>query len=482
MDVSVEEVRGGGVASWLPRRRRLEAPAATSDASLTSADAAARVARWELFAAVFVLFVLGRTPLLFFRLRTESLFWPLKPLWQDDLVVLCALGAVQLAIVVVAILRTRARVLLEQPLLLAFLAFAWLSISWSVEPGLSMRHALLMVGTAGVGWYIGDRFCLRDQIRLVIWLGWIAAATTVIALFVWNELARSTGAALGFWSGIYVNRNSLALALSLGLLGSLFFLRMTSRRRAIRWMVALQVLVLLLTKSRTPVIGLVVALTVAVVVHWVRRQRGGHISTVAAGYVVGAVFATAGLVVHWYWVDILRRLGRDPDLTGRTVVWELVRWFSRLHPWRGWGFEAIWANAHAIGQAQAAHGSYEAGLGRGVPGGWPFSAHNGYYELILGVGYIGLALFVAFLAVAAWRAFRKAWTRTDVESLWPLAVIIFAVVVNFSESLFISSEAVFALTVAAAVAATNMRATDPVPAPARAAAVAAPPPKAPPTG
>jgi O-antigen ligase len=461
VDASVDEIRGG-VSAWLPRRRGL-ARSIARDGSLTDAFSVSRVARWELLATVLVLFVLGRTPLLFFRQRTESLFWPIEPLWQDDLVVVCVFGAAQLAVIVIAVLRARARVLLEQPLLLAFLGFAWLSMSWSVEPAISARHAALMAGTAGVGWYIGARFSLRDQIRLVMWLGWVAGGTTVLALFVWNRLARSTGAALGFWSGVYVNRNSLALALSLGLLASAFFLRMTSRTRGIRWLVALQILVLLLTRSRTPLIGLVVALTVAIVVHWLRRRRGAYISTPAAAYVVFAVFATAGLLVHWYWVEILRRLGRDPDLTGRTVVWELVRWFSRLHPWRGWGFEAIWANSHAIGQAQAAHGSYGGGLGRGIRGGWPFAAHNGYYELILGVGYIGLALFVGFLAVALWRSFRKAWTRTDVASLWPLALVIFGIVVNFSESLFISSEAVFALTVAAAVAATNMRATDPVP-------------------
>jgi O-antigen ligase len=435
-----------------------------------------RVARWELAVTLIVLFILGRTPLLFFRERTGSAFWPIKPLWQDDLIVTCVFGAVQLAILVLAILRARARVLLAQPLLLAFLAFAWFSISWSVEPAISARHALLMVGTAGVGWYIGDRFSLRDQIRVVAWLGWVAAGTTIISLFAWNRLARSTGATLGFWSGVYVNRNSLALALSLGLLGSMFFLRFASRTRGIRWLVALQVLVLLLTRSRTPIIGLAVALTLALVVHWLRRRRGAYISTGAAAYVVFAVFATGALCVHWYWTDILRRLGRDPDLTGRTVVWELVRWFARLRPFRGWGFEAIWANSHAIGQAQAAHGSYTGGLGRGIPGGWPFSAHNGYYEIILGVGYIGLVLFIGFLAVGVWRAFHKAWTRTDPESLWPLALIIFAVVVNFSESLFISSEAVLALTVAAVVAATNMRATDPIPVPTRPPDVTEPPP------
>ena len=81
-------------------------------------------------------------------------------------------------------------------------------------------------------------------------------------------------------------------------------------------------------------------------------------------------------------------------------------------------------------------GRIPAALGKGVVGGWPFAAHNGYYEIVLGVGYLGLALFVAFLAVALWRAFQYAWHRRDVESLWPLTFIVFAVVVNFSESLW----------------------------------------------
>jgi O-antigen ligase len=459
VDVSVDEVRGG-LSSWLPRRRGLQRAAARDDV-LSDAEATDRVARWELAATLVVLFVLGRTPLLFLRDRTASVFWPIKPLWQDDVIVASVFAVAQFAIVVMGVLRARARVLLEQPFLLAFLAFAWLSMSWSVEPSITMRRALLMAGTAGVGWYIGDRFSLRDQIRVVTWLGWIAAGTTIFALFVWNRLARSTGADLGFWSGVYVNRNALALVLALGLLGSLFFLRVTSRTAGIRWMIGLQVFLLLMTKSRTPLIGLAVSITVVVVVHWLRRRRGAYINSAAAAYVVFALFATGGLVVHWYWVQILKHLGRDPNLTGRTLVWELVRWFTRLHPWRGWGFESIWANAHAIGQAQAAHGSYAGGLGHGIPGGWPFAAHNGYYDLILGVGYIGLVLFVGFLGVASWRAFRKAWTRTDPASLWPLAIVVFAIVVNFSESLFVSSEAVFALTVAAAVTATNMRPTDP---------------------
>jgi O-antigen ligase len=403
-------------------------------------------------ATVFALFVLGRTPLLFLRLHTAELFWPVRALWQDDLVVACAMGAVELVIIAVAARRASTDTLLRQPLLLAFLAFTWLSMTWSVEPDVTLRRSLLLVGAVCVGWYVGDRFSLREQIRLVSWLGWTALGSTVVALFIWNDLARSTTGIRGEWSGIYVNRNSLGLVMSMGVLATLFFIRTTERKGLVRTLCFLEFFVLFATKSKTGLIGMAVAVSVAVVIAFVRRSRSEKIGTVAAAYVVFAIFATIGLVVNNYWVAILRRLGRDPDLTGRTFIWELVKWFSRLHPVRGWGFEAIWANQHAISQAQAANGSLPAAAGKGIPGGFPFAAHNGYYEILLGVGYVGLALFVGFLAFAVWRAFRYAWFRRDVESLWPLAFLVFAGVVNFSESLFVSGETLFVLTVAAAVA------------------------------
>ena len=51
--------------------------------------------------------------------------------------------------------------------------------------------------------------------------------------------------------------------------------------------------------------------------------------------------------------------------------------------------------------------------------------------MMLNVGLVGFLIFVSFLAVSTWRAFAYAWKRHDIESLWPLAFIVFALVVNF---------------------------------------------------
>lgn len=449
MDASVDEVRGG-LTSWLPWRRELDGAARRAH-TIARLHAAYHVAPIEYAGAVFALFVFGRTPLLFLRRHTESLFWPVRPLWQEDLVVQCLLGAVLLVMAAIAVRRSNVEILLRQPMLLAFVGFTWLSMAWSVEPDLTMRRSLMLVGSVLVGCYVGERFSLRDQIRMTSWLGWAALATTVPAFVIWNAETRSSANFLREWSGVYVNRNSLGLVLAMGFLATLFFIRTTKRTGLVRTVSVLLFLAFVLTRSRTGLVGVVVAGSVAVVVAALRR-RSQNVGTIAAAYVVFAIFATTGLVVHASWNRLLEALGRDPDLTGRTFIWDLARWLARHRPWHGWGFEAIWANRSAISKVQAAHGSLAAADGRGIPGGFPFSAHNGYYELMLGVGYIGLALFAGFLAFAAWRTFRYAWQRRDVESLWPFTFIVFAVVVNFSESLWLASEALLVLTVASVTA------------------------------
>ena len=450
VDVRVEEVRPPLVPRW-PRRRPAAEPSAKHSiaARATEALSVRSVGGFEWGLSIVALFVFGRLAVLFFRRHLSSVFGgPPGALWQDDLAVTLTFAAVEIAVIALAVRRARASALLRQPVLLVLLGWAWLSVAWSVEPATSARRVLLFVGAAGVGWYIGERFSLRDHMRLLAAVGGIAVVTTVVGVIFWNHAATTTNGNARQWSGIYVNRNALGLVLATGLLATVLLIRTTERKWPLRIYAFVLFVFLGRTQSRTAFLAVVASLLVAWITHEVRRRRGSALRSGPAAYVVLATLATLGLILHWYWYDTLRFLGRDPDLTGRTLIWQLVRWFSDLRPWTGWGFEAIWANQRAIGQAQGARGS----LREGVPGGWPFSAHNGYYELMLGIGRVGLLLMILFLAVLVWRAFSHAWLGGDVVSLWPLTFVVFALVVNFSESLFVSSEAVWVMVVATSVA------------------------------
>jgi O-antigen ligase len=346
------------------------------------------------------------------------------------------------AVVVFALWRGATGPIVRQPLLLGYVVLAWLSIAWSVEPSISLRRSLFLLGSVVIGVYIGSRFRMRDQVRLVTSASAIGAAMSFIALLVWTDLAVSTGAMQGAWSGFYVNRNWLALALSLGLLSLVFWA--STQLRSWPLILAVPMLALLaMTRSKTGILALAATFGITGWVWFLRKIGAKKHGALAGAIFVLSTVGSLGMLVHWYWTNILIALNRDPTMTRRTEIWQVVRWYARQHPWFGWGYEAIWANGDVIERSRLAVGKRA------------WAAHNGYYDIMLGLGRIGLVVFVLFLGIAAWRAFRHAWRRTDLLSFWPFSLIVFAVIVNFSESTFVAVETLFVLVVATTVATTE---------------------------
>ena len=92
---------------------------------------------------------------------------------------------------------------------------------------------------------------------------------------------------------------------------------------------------------------------------------------------------------------LLLLIGKDPTLTGRTVIWAYVIQDIWIKPWLGWGYYGFWtmSNPAAVEVSDA--------MGFVVP-----HAHNGLLEFLLSVGVLGTALFVFILVrnlvVASW--------------------------------------------------------------------------------
>jgi len=402
---------------------------------------------WELGLVIFVLFLLGRGPLIFLRDRLADVFeGPSGVLWADDNVVRGVFLVVEATVVIVALFRSRPATALRQPFLIVFLAVVWASLAWSGIPQVTVWRVSLFIGGAVVGWYIGHRFTLLQQTWIVGGVGGLAVVSTLLALVVWPDRARSTAGVEGVWSGMYTNRQILGPVLCFGLLVAPFVFAKAGNRLRIAVAVGAVVDIYILVRAgnRTGPVALAVALAVSAGIYAVRRP-GRAILTTPGGAVlsVGMVTIVGGLI-SWNWSTILDLMGRSSNLTNRTAIWDLDLHYISLRPLTGWGFEAFWANPLNSKHASAA-----------FDGNFPYSAHSGYYEILLGVGAIGFAVFVSFLGYGLWRAFLLGWRGNDALSLWPLALLVFLLVVNLSESRWISGEAMWALTVAAAVAATE---------------------------
>jgi exopolysaccharide production protein ExoQ len=155
----------------------------------------------------------------------------------------------------------------------------------------------------------------------------------------------------------------------------------------------------------------------------VRRHLTGV--CLAMAVVVGVLEATTDLS-NW----MIEGVGRDPTLTGRTELWEVLATIQ-INPVVGTGFESFWLGPRA------------ADLWRRF---WwqPNQAHNGYYEMYLNLGIIGVVLLGAMILAGYVKA--RGMTRDDADSrigAFGVAFLFALVLVNMTDATFKATHLAF---------------------------------------
>ncbi len=120
---------------------------------------------------------------------------------------------------------------------------------------------------------------------------------------------------------------------------------------------------------------------------------------------------------------VTEALGRKPDLTGRTEIWSVLIPMAP-NPIGGAGFETFWVGprvARAFAEIGGIHMINE--------------AHNGYIEVYLNLGWIGLGL-IALILAQGYRSTVSAFRRDSAFGALLAAYVVTAVSFNISEADF----------------------------------------------
>jgi O-antigen ligase len=291
--------------------------------------------------------------------------------------------------------RRVAEILRANTPLLLFLAFCAVSVLWSDFPVTSLKRWI-----KGAGAFVMVLVVLTDLNPLVATKRLLSRTAFLIlplsVLFIkfypslgteWDQNNRVL-----YYIGVTTQKNTLGLICMVCGLGSLWsflgaYEDRAMRRRARHLMAHGAILVtaawLLKTcDSMTSVSCLAIGGMVMFLSsrRWVAR-RPGNIHIMVAGAVTVAVFAA--------FIDssgaLLRLLGRNATLTGRTDIWRAV---LSLHtnPLVGTGYESFW-------------------LGNRIQRVWEIigykgvaEAHNGYLEIYINLGWAGLAMLGVLMA------------------------------------------------------------------------------------
>jgi O-antigen ligase len=110
-------------------------------------------------------------------------------------------------------------------------------------------------------------------------------------------------------------------------------------------------------------------------------------------------------------------------LSGRTVIWDFVNYEIGRRPLLGWGYQSFWLvgpDAPSVVEAP--------GWVKTMP-----SAHNGYLDTQLDMGYVGLAFLVIFI-IATLHAIGRVADRDPARAWLVLSLALFIIFINTMES------------------------------------------------
>jgi exopolysaccharide production protein ExoQ len=281
---------------------------------------------------------------------------------------------------------------LNLPVLLFFFYCA-VSLTWSDDPMVAFKRWFKAAGEVVMVLLVltdpDPEYAIN---RLYTRVGFVLLPMSVLFIYAYPELGTTYDPTdhVTMYTGVATFKNLLGVSCMACGLGALWSFigawqdgAMANRRQHLMAQgiaIVLALGLVIRADSMTSFSSLLLAGTVMVVSTWVWVQRRPPALVAAFLAAIGAagfaLFLSSG-------AGILESLGRNPTLTGRTLIWKAVL-AQPINPLVGAGFESFW-------------------MGNRMESVWSMSqrgiqqAHDGYLELYLNLGWIGLVLLGALI-------------------------------------------------------------------------------------
>jgi exopolysaccharide production protein ExoQ len=282
--------------------------------------------------------------------------------------------------------------------LIAFFLYCFISIAWSDFPFIAFKRWTKIFGHPIMALIVLTEPNFEEAlIRLMKRCAYVVVPVSIL----WIKYYPQWGRTFDEWGmamnvGIASGKNMLGADCLI--LGLFFFWqllitwrteRSTQRRNELRLIAGFLIGILYLLRlahSATSTISLLVAILVVVFVG-MRSINKNFIGTYA---LTALVLVTVAELAFGISGSLSESLGRGSDLTGRTVLWEHCLELQS-NPIFGAGYESFW-----LGDRPARIASFY--------NGWrPGGAHNGYLDIYLDLGLIGLSILIGLLIATFWK-------------------------------------------------------------------------------
>jgi len=314
-----------------------------------------------------------------------------------------------------------------------FFIFAAVSVLWSDDPFLSSKRWVKGLGNLIAALVLLTEPRPYDALRFVLRrLGFVLVPLSVLFIVYYPDLGRTYHMGQPLYTGVTFSKNSLG---QLCLIFGMYFcweliLKRTrstgseTRIHALIYAVMLPSIAWLLHVANSAtctalMTTTVILLMVARLPPVAKRPR----RYVLVGFVCAGLIAALDSFVDIK-DSIIRLLGRQPDLTTRTPIWDMLMDMAS-NRWIGAGYESFWSGDR-LTEIWTRLGNSSIGI---------IQAHNGYIELYLSLGLIGLTLLIGSIFFGLLRTIR----RLEVDysnAVFGLVIIVVVAIYNYTEAAY----------------------------------------------
>jgi exopolysaccharide production protein ExoQ len=304
------------------------------------------------------------------------------------------------------------------------LGLMFASLFWSLNPNetfTQLRADLFPMTLFSL--YLASRFSLDEQLEMVsITLGIGLLLSVFVGLTMPKIGLHQPGEPYaGAWRGIYSGKNVFGET-SVLTANALFLRALFAKRNHFRaWgLFGLPIAALLLSTSKTALVLSFITLLITFFIHRF-RWRGKKTVLLLDILLLGVGIICAFLINNFQ--SVMGSLDRGTTLSGRTDIWSYaMERLSQDHFWLGFGRGAFFNTPSNMSLFIAQH-SYSVN-----------HAHNGFIEMLLDVGFIGLVLFAICFALLYIKSFQLAYKSKQASALFPITLLNFLVLVNITDS------------------------------------------------
>jgi exopolysaccharide production protein ExoQ len=312
-------------------------------------------------------------------------------------------------------------VIFKGKLVWLLLLFAACSYFWSAVPDITKTRVIALTGTMIFSLYITSRYTLKEQLQLLGWtFGVIVIASVVFAILL-PKFGQMGGVHAGAWRGIYNHKNVLGKMM---VISSVIFALLALQTQKYRWvlwgLLGSSIMLILLSRASSPLLNLIIlagVLAILYVLQWKYLFMVPALVGVSSSGTIlyTLITANAGQVAGVF--------GKDLTFTGRTNFWPLMLDKIRENPLTGYGFGAFWQGLDGPSAYIWNASTFKAPNG-----------HNGYLDLCLELGLIGLSLYIIQFFIGFKKALENARNIQTPDGFWPTMLFSYIVLANLTES------------------------------------------------